>query len=86
MRSRQYRTCSSAVSGLTVGIWTLWCLSHMQTCNSWEYSETHNGHAPTVTEWACVSTMTDKIALSLLLRTELTAEKERKQWCFNNYG
>lgn len=35
------------------------------------------GHVPPVTE---------KIALSSLLRTELTAEKERRQWCFNSYG
>lgn len=33
-----------------------------------------------------VSPMTEKIVLSVLLRTDLTAEKERRQWCFNNYG
>lgn len=33
-----------------------------------------------------VPPVTEKIALSFLLRRELTAEKERRQWCFNSYG
>lgn len=58
MRSRQYHEERNwhvhlLSPSLAVGIWPLWCLLRMQTCHSWEYSETHSGHAPAVTEWAC---------------------------------